>query len=154
MSDVQHSSNGNAAEVDLDLDAPPEGKPDVRHRRFRLRGEVFEVPRLSIDVFGGSVTELDAAETKDDASLVDVWQAQADFIAASVHPDDSERFKAIRERPIDSLSPSDLRRLYSYLWEVHTGRPTKSAEASSPGPESSAASSKAASGSPVVGRPS
>ena len=93
------------------------------------------MPHLSIDLFGGSVTALDDAETGDEVKLVDVWQAQADFIEASVHPDDLARFQAIRKRPIDSLSPSDLRRLYSYLWEVHTGRPTKSAEASSPGPE-------------------
>jgi len=148
------SSNGASAEVDLDLDAPAEGKPSVRHRRFRLRGEVFVVPHLSIEVFGDAVEELDDAETRDDAKLKDVWIAQANHIEASIDPDDLERFKAIRERPINSLSPSDLRRLYSYLWEVHTGRPTKSAEASSPGPESSAPSSKGESGSPVVGRPS
>lgn len=154
MSDVPQSSNGDRAEVDLDLDTPADGKPTVRHRRFRLRGEVFDVPRLNIEVFGDAVEELDEAETRDDANLKAVWIAQANHIEASIHPDDLERFKAIRNRPIDSLAPSDLRRLYSYLWEVHTGRPTVSAEVSLPGPESSAASSKAESGSPVVGRPS
>ena len=154
MTEAPHSDNGSSAEVDLDLDAPEAGKPQVRHRRFRLRGETFTVPRISIEAFGDAVEELDDAETGDGVTLKDVWVAQANHIEASIHPDDLARFKAIRDRPLDSLSPSDLRRLYSYLWEVHTGRPTKSAEASSPGPESSAASSKAESGSPVVGRPS
>jgi len=148
------SSNGDRAEVDLDLDAAAEGKPTVRHRRFRLRGEVFAVPHLSIEVFGNAVEELDEAETAEAANLKDVWNAQANHIEASIDPDDLQRFQAIRQRPVNSLSPSDLRRLYSYLWEVHTGRPTKSAEVSSPGPESNEASSKAGSGSPVVGRPS
>jgi hypothetical protein len=148
------SSNGDRAEVDLDLDAPAEGKPSVRHRRFRLRGEVFVVPHISIEAFGDSVEVLDEAESNPDVDLKGVWLAQADHIEASIHPDDLERFRAIRARKIDSLSPSDLRRLYSYLWEVHTGRPTKSAEVSSPGPESSAPSSKGGSGSLVVARPS
>jgi hypothetical protein len=154
MTDAPHSDNGNQPEVDLDLDQPGDGKPSVRHRRFRLRGEVFVVPHLSIEVFGDAVEDLDAAETAPDAKLKDVWVAQANHIEASIDPDDLERFQAIRNRPVNSLSPSDLRRLYSYLWEVHTGRPTKSAEVSSPGPESSAPSSKGESGSPVVGRPS
>jgi hypothetical protein len=154
MTEAPHSDNGNRAEVDLDLDAPGEGKPAVRHRRFRLRGEVFAVPHLSIEVFGEAVEDLDAAESDPDAKLKDVWVAQANHIEASIHPDDLERFQTIRNRTIDSLSPSDLRRLYSYLWEVHTGRPTKSAEVSSPGPESNAPSSKGESGSPVVARPS
>lgn len=154
MTDSSLSDNGASAEIDLDLDAPEAGKPTVRHRRFRLRGEVFVVPRLSIEVFGDAVEQLDDRETAADVNLKDVWLAQADHIEASIHPDDLERFQAIRNRPLDSLSPSDLRRLYSYLWEVHTGRPTKSAEVSSPGPESSAPSSKGESGSPVVARPS
>ena len=149
MTDVHPNGDG----VDLDLDAPADGKPAVRHRRFKLRGETFEVPHVSISVFGDALEDLDAAEGVAGVKLADIWQAQADFITASIHPDDLDRFKTIRERPIDSVSPSDLRRLYSYLWEVHTGRPTKSAEASSPGPESSAASSKAESGQPVVVRP-
>lgn len=150
MTEAQAPTNG---QVDLDLDAPAEGKPNVRHRAFKLRGEHFNVPHVNIGLFGDAVQELDDAETVEGVKLVEVWQAQADFISASIHPDDLGRFNTIRERPVDSLSPSDLRRLYSYLWEVHTGRPTKSVEASGPGPESSEASSKAGSGQPVVVRP-
>lgn len=151
MTDAQLVDN---KPVDLDLDAPPTDKVPVRHRRFRLRGEVFDVPHVNIEAFGDSVAELDEREGADGAKLKDIWAAQADHIEASIHPDDLERFQAIRSRPIDSLSPSDLRRLYSYLWEAQTGRPTKSAEVSTPGPESNAPSSKDESGSPAVARPS
>lgn len=153
MTELQHSDNGSQIEVDLDLDAPGEGKPSVHHRRFRLRGEVFTVPFINLERFGDAVEQLDDAETADAVTLKDIWVAQAEHIEASLHPDDLPRFKAIRERPFDSLAPTDLRRLYSYLWEAHTGRPTRLAEVSTPGPESSAASSKAESGSPAVGRP-
>jgi hypothetical protein len=154
MTELQHSSNGGQAEVDLDLDAPGTGKPSVHHRRFRLRGEVFVVPYINLEHFGDAVERLDSAETADAVTLKDVWMAQAEHIEASIHPDDLPRFRAIRERPYDSLAPTDLRRLYSYLWEAHTGRPTILAEVSTPGPESSEASSKAESGSPAVARPS
>ena len=131
--------------VDLDLDEGSE-------RTFKLRGEVFRVNHVSVKRYGDAVAELDRIEAGG-GDLKDIWAGQADFLEVSLHPDDLERFRAIREREADSLEPADIRKLYTWLWGLHTGRPTSSAEASSPGPESSEASSKGGSGSPVVGRP-
>lgn len=135
-------SNGH---VDLDLDA----KGD---RTFRLRGEVFRVNHVNLTEYAQAVATLDAAEAAGE-SFETIWNAQADFLETSIHPDDLERFRAIRNRSAESLEPTDVRQLYTWLWGLHTGRPTVSAEASTPGPESSEASSKAESGSPGVVRP-
>lgn len=148
MTDVPEPT---AIEVDLDLDAPAgDTPPKVVHRRFRLRGQVFRVPHANIEAFSESVAVLDRKEAAEQATLKDIWAAQAEHIEASIHPDELAAYHAIRNRPVDSLSPSDLRRLYSYMWEAQTGRPTKSVEASTPGPESNAPSSKAESGSRVA----
>jgi hypothetical protein len=154
--DVDEMAKAAHMPVDLDLDVAGDldERAPVKHRTFKLRGEVFRAPSVNIDLFGDAVAELDAREGAKETTLKDVWNAQADFITACVHPDDLERFNAIRARQYDSLEPSDLRRLYRWLWEVHTGRPTQPAAASLPGPASSDPSSKGASGSPVVGRPS
>lgn len=92
MPKAQTPGNGQVegTDVDLDLDAPAEGKPVVRLRSFRLRGEVFVVPHVSIGLFGDAVEDLDNAENVDDVKLTQVWQAQAEFIQASIHPDDLE----------------------------------------------------------------
>jgi hypothetical protein len=132
--------------VDLDLDAD-------RPSTFRLRGEVFRIRHVQIERYGDAVAELDEIEGRDGVSLKEIWAAQADFIAVSLHREDLERYQALRRNEDDSLEPRDLRKLYQWLWEVHTGRPTKSAEASSPGPGSSEASLRDESGSVEVVRP-
>jgi hypothetical protein len=129
--------------VDLDLDKP---------RTFRLRGEVFRINHVNLTEYAHAVEALDRAEAAGE-SFEAIWNAQADFLEVSIHPDDIDKFREIRHRKIDSLEPADVRALYTYLWGVHTGRPTSSAEASTPGPENNEASSKAGSGSPVVARP-
>jgi len=132
--------------VDLDLDAKGQ-------RTFRLRGQTFRVRNVNLDEYADAVTRLDEAERGAD-SYKEIWNAQADFLEVSIHRDDLQAFQAIRASSDDSLEPSDVRALYTWLWGQHTGRPTMSAEASTPGPSNSEASSKEASGSPVVARPS
>lgn len=147
MSDTP-ATNGDIQPVDLDLDATPDDKP----RTFRLRGEVFRIHHPNLTTYGDAVTELDKIEAEE-KTFKAIWNGQADFIEVSVHPDDLERFRAIRARQVESLEPADITKLYRWLWAVHTGRPTQPAEVSSPGPGSSDPSSKAESGSPVVVRP-
>lgn len=135
------------APVDLDLDADRPGT-------FRLRGNVFRIRHVQIERYGDAVSTLDEAERRADSKLKDIWAAQADFISVSIHADDLPTWQTLRASEDESIEPRDLRKLYQWLWEVHTGRPTKSAEASSPGPGSSEASSKDESGPAEVVRPS
>lgn len=138
----------------------PTAAPDVnldedRPASFQLRGEQYAIRRVAPKRYATALRALDEVEKSDASLLEDLWEAQLDFIATSIDPADGglERFAAVREREYDGLEVRDIRKLLRWIQEVHTGRPMPSGEASSPGPGSSEASSKAESGPVEVVRP-
>jgi len=139
--------------VDLDLDAE-------RPSTFRMRGEVYAIRRVSPRRYAEELRKLDAVEKADDSTLEDIWDAQLDFIELSIDPAPEnghapvESFRLARAAEFGGLEVRDLRPTMRFIQEVHTGRPTRSPEDSSPGPGSSEPSSTDESGLVEVVRPS
>lgn len=121
-----------------------------RPKAFEVLGEVFHLRAVRPEAWADSLRRAEEAETGADTKLDDLFGIRDERILLSIVPDEHDRWRELRARDDEPLQLRDLNEIMSWLTEVHTGRPTLSAEASSAGPGSSGASSRAGSSSQVV----
>lgn len=123
-----------------------------RPKTFRVEGYdyTFNLQIVHPEDYAEVLRLGDEVRASKDSTLEEVFQQRDRQIEIALKPEDREEWAKLRAAKAIDLAGLD--ELIQWLTEVHTGRPTKQAEDSSPGPGSSAASSKAPGSSPAVTR--
>lgn len=124
-----------------------------RPKTFQVAGfdHTFNLKIVHPEDYAEVLRKGDEVRANKESTLEQIFAQRDEQILIALTPDDQAEWRKLRAAKAIDLAGLD--ELIAWLVEVHTGRPTKLAEDSSPGPGSSAASSRAPASSPAVTRP-